>query len=116
MTFGLPKKTITQLKSVFKKYPEITQVKIYGSRAIGHYRKGSDIDLVFFSESGKDLSSNLSWELDDLSSPYLFDLVDYNTLNKSPLKEEIDKYGKVFYKKVAKAQLSLIQQKPLLKK
>ena len=111
MAFGLPQNTIVQLKSIFKKYPEITQVKIYGSRAAGHYRKGSDIDLAFFSESEKDLSSNLSWELDDLPSPYLFDLVNYNTLNKSPLKEEIDKYGKVFYKKTTKTSLSYSKKK-----
>ena len=107
MTFGLPQKTIAQLKNVFKNHPEITQVKIYGSRAMGHYRKGSDIDLAFFSESKKDLSSNLSWELDDLPSPYLFDLVNYNTLKESLLKEEIDKYGKVFYKK---KNLTFLQQ------
>ena len=99
MSFGLSQKTITQLKSVFKKYPELIQVKIYGSRTKGHYRRGSDIDLAFFSESDKDLSPNLSWELDDLPSPYLFDLVNYNTLNNSLLKEEIDKYGKTLYKK-----------------
>ena len=103
MSFGLPQKTITQLKSVFKKYPEITQVKVYGSRATNHYRRGSDIDLAFFSKSDRDLSSNLSWELDDLPSPYLFDLVDYNTLNESRLKEEIDRYGKVLYKKSDKS-------------
>ena len=34
-----------------------------------------------------------------LPSPYLFDLINYNTLTDSPLKEEIDKYGRVFYKK-----------------
>ena len=116
MSFGLPQKTIAQLKSVFKKYPEITQVKVYGSRATNYYRRGSDIDLAFFSESEKDLSSNLSWELDDLPSPYLFDLVNYSTLNDSPLKEEIDKYGKVLYKKSVKAHPSLAQEKPLLEK
>ena len=113
MAFGLPQKTITQLKSVFKNHPEITQVKIYGSRAKDYYRKGSDIDLAFFSESKKDLSSNLSWELDDLPSPYTFDLVNYNTLNNTPLKEEIDKYGKVFYKKNV---FSPSQQKSSVKK
>ena len=115
MAFGLPQKTITQLKSVFEKYPEITQVKIYGSRAKGHYRRGSDIDLAFFSKSEKDLSSNLSWELDDLSSPYLFDLVNYNTLNESPLKEEIDKYGKGFYNKTTETSLSYSKKKSLHK-
>ena len=57
MPFGLNQKTINQLNSVFQKYPEINQVKIYGSRAVGSYRKGSDIDLAFFSESKEDLSS-----------------------------------------------------------
>ena len=99
MSFGLPQKTITQLKSVFKKYPEVTQVKIYGSRVTDHYRRGSDIDLAFFYESEKDLSSNLSWELDDLPCPYLFDVVNYNGLDESPLREEIDKNGRLLYKK-----------------
>ena len=112
MNFGLPQKTITQLKSVFKKYPEVVQVKIYGSRVTDHYRRGSDIDLAFFYKSEKDLSSNLSWELDDLPCPYLFDVVNYSTLNDSPLKEEIDKYGKVFYKKTSS---SLARQKSLSK-
>lgn len=102
MAFGLSQKTIAQLKTVFKKYPEINQVKIYGSRTRGYYRRGSDIDLAFFSESENDLSSNLSWELDDLPSPYLFDLVNYNILSESPLKQEIDKYGRVLYKKSIK--------------
>ena len=115
MSFGLPQETIVQLKSVFKKYSEITQVKIYGSRVTGYYRNGSDIDLAFFSESRKDLSSNLSWELDDLPSPYTFDLINYNTLKAGPLKEEIDKYGKIFYKKSNKAHLPT-QEKSLLKK
>lgn len=104
MSFGLSKKTITQLKGVFKKYPEITYVKIYGSRATNHYRRGSDIDLAFFFESDKDLLSNISWDLDDLPSPYLFDLVNYDTLSESPLKEEIDKYGKIFYRKTQKTK------------
>ncbi len=111
MAFGLPQKTITQLKSVFKKYPEITQVKIYGSRATGQYRRGSDIDLAFFSRSGKDLSSNLLWELDDLPTPYLFDLVNYNTLDENPLKEEIDKYGTVLYRKNTVEHSAPLQRK-----
>ena len=100
MSFGLPQKTINQIRGIFKKYPEVNQVKIYGSRAKGHYRRGSDIDLAFFSKSKKDLSSSLFWELDDLPCPYLFDLIDYNKLHKqSSLKEEIDRYAKVLYKR-----------------
>ena len=97
MSFGLTQKTISQLNSIFQKYPEIHQVKIYGSRARGDHRKGSDIDLAFFSESEEDLSSRLSWELDDLPTPYLFDVVNYDKLKNNPLKKEIDHHGKIFY-------------------
>lgn len=115
MSFGLSPKIITQINSVFKKYPDITQVKIYGSRAMNTYRRGSDIDLAVFSESGRDLSSRLAWELDDLPNLYLFDLVDYNTLERNPLKEDIDKYGKVFYQKKSKTSSSETQEKSGLK-
>ena len=99
MLFGLNQKTIDQLNSVFQKYSQIKQVKIYGSRVREDYRKGSDIDFVFFTdESKEDLSPRLSWELDELSTPYLFDVVNYTLLNAS-LKKEIDQYGKVFYTK-----------------
>ncbi len=97
MDFGLQEKTIKQIQSVFKKYSEIDQVKIYGSRAREDYHRGSDIDLAFFSESAEDLSSRLSWELEELPLPYLFDIVNYRTLKKGYLKKEIDKYGKLFY-------------------
>jgi len=99
VSFGLSKKTIQQIRDLFAKYPEISLVKIYGSRSIDNYKKGSDIDLVFYSESNKDLSARLSWELDELPTPYLFDVVHYDKLKSvNPLKKEIDKHGKVFYK------------------
>ncbi len=106
MPFGLTKKTVKQLKDLFKKYPEISQVKIYGSRARGDYKRGSDIDLVFFSESTKELSLRLSWELKALNTLYLFDIVNYKTLSNNYLKKEIDKYGKVFYLRNSKNSIS----------
>ena len=102
MPFGLTEKTIKQLNSIFQKYPEIEKVKIYGSRAMENYKEGSDIDLVFFTESKEDLSSRLSWELDELPTPYLFDVVNYNKILNNPLKKEIDKNGKTFYIKKIK--------------
>lgn len=44
--FGLKDDLILKFREVFAKYPEIDQVLIYGSRAMGNYRSGSDIDLV----------------------------------------------------------------------
>ena len=43
--FGLKEKDINAINDVFNQYPEIIQVIIYGSRAKGNYKPGSDIDL-----------------------------------------------------------------------
>ncbi|MDX5443176.1 MAG: nucleotidyltransferase domain-containing protein, partial [Hymenobacteraceae bacterium] len=58
-----------------KNIHEIEQVIIYGSRAKGNYREGSDIDITL---KGNNISeatlSQLSQEIDDLNTPYLFDI------------------------------------------
>jgi len=53
MSFGLPQVTFEYIQSVFLKHPEINQVLIYGSRAKGNFRNGSDIDLSLV---GKDIT------------------------------------------------------------
>lgn len=45
--FGLNEQSIRIITDILKKYPEIEQAIIYGSRAKGNYRIGSDIDLTF---------------------------------------------------------------------
>ena len=45
MNFGLNEETLSKLCDYFARHPEIEQVKIYGSRAMGNCEKGSDIDL-----------------------------------------------------------------------
>ncbi len=99
MLFGFSQETVKKITKLLKKYPEIEQVKIYGSRARGDYRKGSDIDMAFFFQSNVDLSCRLSWELDELATPYLFNVVDYHTMTNAELKKEIDKHGQIFYTK-----------------
>jgi predicted nucleotidyltransferase len=50
MKFGLTDETITKINSVFRNHPEIDSVLIYGSRAMGNYREGSDIDITLIGE------------------------------------------------------------------
>lgn len=97
--FGLPDDTFAKFKRVFEKHPEVKCMLIYGSRAIGNYREGSDIDL---SLSGKKISPELvksiARELDGLNSPYLIDLSHFESLAPASLKEHIERVGKIFYK------------------
>lgn len=46
MSFGLNETTIQRMHDVLAKYPAVEQAIIYGSRAMGNYREGSDIDIT----------------------------------------------------------------------
>ncbi len=95
--FGLTLDVVTQIQEVFKRYPEIKQVIIYGSRAKGTYRTGSDIDLTLKGEAvSLQMLLKIENELDDLLLPYKFDVSIYEDINDPDLLEHIDRVGKVF--------------------
>jgi predicted nucleotidyltransferase len=93
--FGLPQHTIEQIKSCFINYPDIKWVKIYGSRAMNTYEFGSDVDLAFSSSS--DYSTEIASCLENLPTPYLFDVTHYETIQNENLKKHIDKVGKILF-------------------
>jgi predicted nucleotidyltransferase len=100
MCYGLKQTTIESIKNVFRRYSQVEQVIIYGSRAKGNYKNGSDIDLTL---KGDDLSltlmNKINIELDDLLLPYTFELSIYSHIKNCNLIEHINRVGKIFYKK-----------------
>lgn len=96
--FGLTDNTIMLINGVLAKYPQVKEAIIYGSRARGDYRNGSDIDLTL---KGEDISntilSKLEWDIDDLLLPYFFDISIYSKLHNPAFINSIDTEGKVFY-------------------
>ncbi|MFV5695806.1 nucleotidyltransferase domain-containing protein [Flavobacterium sp. LB3P122] len=100
MKFGLNQETVNKINSVFEKHSEIEKVIIYGSRAKENYRVGSDIDLTLFGNELKyGLLGEINFEIDDLNTPYLFDISIYNQLTSESLKDHINRAGKIFYEK-----------------
>ena len=99
MQYGLKKESIEKVNRIFAQYDKIEEVILYGSRAKGNYKPGSDIDLTI---KGKELNlkllNKISLELDDLLLPYTFDLSIYNHIKQSDLIDHIVRVGKVFYK------------------
>jgi predicted nucleotidyltransferase len=93
--FGLRPEVIDKLQRVFHRYPRVEQVLIYGSRAMGNYQPGSDIDLTL---KGKYLKWNdlqsIELEIDELLLPYKVDLSLYNQIDNKALIEHIDRYGR----------------------
>ena len=98
--FGLSEQTILKMQDVFSLFPSIEKVVIYGSRAKGNYKKGSDIDLTLFGENvEQSLCDDIAEALDDLLLPYMIDLSVYEQLNHSELEEHIKRVGQVFYQR-----------------
>ncbi len=103
MKFGLNSSTLQKIQSVLKKYREIEEVLIYGSRAKGNYREGSDIDITLKGEKlTHSLLSSIEQDIDELNTPYLFDISIYHLLKSPSLVDHIDRVGQVFYKQKEK--------------
>ncbi|PCI61278.1 MAG: hypothetical protein COB35_06765 [Gammaproteobacteria bacterium] len=105
--FGLTTVVIKQIQQVFEQYPEIDKVILYGSRAKGNYRNGSDVDLTLQgAKINLDILNRLSTELDDLLLPYTIDLSIYNHIDNKDLIQHIEKVGRVFYRGTLKESSS----------
>lgn len=104
--FGLSEKDITTITECFKKYPEISLVVIYGSRAKGNNKRYSDIDLTIVGNLDFAKLLRLENELDDLLLPYKIDLSLLHHISNPNLLEHIQRVGKVFYDKEHKLMLN----------
>ncbi|TNG96069.1 nucleotidyltransferase domain-containing protein [Pasteurellaceae bacterium USgator11] len=98
--FGLSQRTRDTIHAILRQHPEVESAVIYGSRAKGNYRAGSDVDLTLKGEQlSHDVLLRISGELYDSSVPYLFDLSIYHQLSNPNFIEHIDRVGRVFYQK-----------------
>ena len=93
-TFGLKTEDLEIIIQIIRKYPEISSAVIFGSRAMGNYKKGSDVDIALKGDNVSKIVHKVSGELNDESPlPYMFDIISYETENQA-LKEHIDQVGK----------------------
>lgn len=98
--FGLKASDMAAICSILKKYPAVTEVYIFGSRAKGNYKTGSDVDIAL-KGNGITLQtvSNVSFELnEETNMPYKFDVLNYHTIAEPALIEHIQRIGILFYK------------------
>ncbi|MEO0002767.1 MAG: hypothetical protein RLZZ22_459 [Pseudomonadota bacterium] len=95
---GLPAAAVQAIQQVLAACPVVEQAVLYGSRAKGNYKRGSDIDLTLKGNTltYRDLL-HLMDELDDLLLPYMIDLSIYAQIDNPALREHIDRVGVVFY-------------------
>jgi uncharacterized protein len=97
--FGLIDSDLVFLSNLFQKYTSIDEVIIFGSRAKGNYKNGSDVDLAIKSQSiGNEELNAMDDALNENSNlPYKFDIVHYEKIQTPELKDHIDRVGKSLF-------------------
>jgi len=99
MDNGLSEITISKIHGLLKKFPKVEKVILYGSRAMGTYRNGSDIDLTLVGDLSRETLLKISWQLDDLMLPYMIDLSLMDDIDNPNLIDHINRRGQTFYQR-----------------
>jgi uncharacterized protein len=96
---GLLDRDILMIRDAASNFPEIHRLILFGSRAKGTHKTGSDVDLAI---QGKGVTYDTAVRLADLLNeekplPYYFDVLNYHTITESALTEHIDRVGVVLF-------------------
>lgn len=99
--YGLLDSDLKFILKGLRSFPEIESAILFGSRAMGNYKKGSDVDIAVV---GNSISGKVMFELDDLLNevyplPYFFDILHYEEIANEKLLEHINMIGKEIYRK-----------------
>lgn len=94
---GLSVQAVAAIRSVLATHPSVEQTILFGSRATGNYKNGSDIDLALTGPVDPSELAKISWELDDLLLPWEIDLLQFDRISNPDLRDHIARVGKVFY-------------------
>ena len=99
MRFGLKETDLEQIIKIISDCERVKSAKIFGSRAMGNYKHGSDVDLAIFGSNitYKDVS-HISYMLDEETlMPYMFDVLHYEKLSNKELQKHIDEKGQMIF-------------------
>ncbi len=99
--FGLSENALSIIQNELSLHTEIEQASIFGSRAKGNYKPGSDIDIAIIGKKTDALLAlNINGKLNESSPlPFHFDIVNYNDISNPDLKAHIDRVGIIFYQR-----------------
>lgn len=95
ITFGITPKSYRLMTTALRETPGLEKAVIFGSRAMGNYKRGSDIDVVVFGDISNRELDNLIAKLNErLPIPYRFDIVLMSQIKSPELIAHIEEYGK----------------------
>jgi uncharacterized protein len=97
--FGLSEKSFGAILVALRAFPQIEDVLIFGSRALGNYNNGSDVDLALRGAQVDERTAAAVSALlnEDLPLPYYFDVLVFNSIESAALREHIEKHGRSLF-------------------
>jgi predicted nucleotidyltransferase len=100
--FGLPESDLGLIITELSNNKNIDEAILFGSRAKGNYKNGSDIDIALKGE-GINLNDilDLSIAVEKLNLPYKLDLIIYNRIKENALIGHINRVGVLLFKRNA---------------
>ena len=99
MNHQLPRLTLERLRRVFADYPDLAEVRLFGSFATGRATPRSDIDLATVGISDRHRVGRLALDLEDLPIPQKCEVQAYERISYEPLRRHIDAWGVTIYRK-----------------
>ena len=100
MNHGLTSETVDRIRSVLARFSDVEKAVLYGSRAKGNYKPGSDVDLTLFGSGlNATILSRINSALDDLLLPQKIDISIFAKISHADLIDHIRRVGVVLYEK-----------------
>ncbi len=98
LIFGISPEILAAIRQVMAEYGEIQRVLVFGSRAKGTFRAGSDIDLAVFAPHMNSSQFTQLWlDLNDLPLVFKLDVLHWDVLANPHLKDKIVQEGRMLY-------------------
>ena len=97
----LKKREIDQISKFLVEFPEVDRLILFGSRAMGNAKLGSDLDLAVVGAQVDDrIMSKITDSLENKTNlPYLIDLIHFDKIENPNLLEHITQFGKTIYQR-----------------
>jgi predicted nucleotidyltransferase len=106
-TLALRERDLEALREAFRRFPFVREVRVFGSRATGHARRASDLDLAISAPEASAVEwSDLAEALDRAPLIYELDLVRQEQTTNARLMEKIAREGVTIYPEAASPQLT----------
>ena len=98
---GLREADITCIRAALARFPEVRKAVLFGSRARGGFKRGSDVDLAIWGDEQTSLMKARrelgAWLNEESPMPYFFDVLDFTRLADEALQREIERHNIVLY-------------------